>query len=176
MNRQEICSVNILIAYSRLFDHSSFVEFSFLSRVFKMCRGRETSVRRQTPQQVAGNAAEDAAARWLAEERKFRILDRNWRGGGGELDLIARDGNVLVFVEVRARKAGALVGGYQSVNKRKRETLRKSALNYLRRCRPHPRHFRFDITEVDLNNGIVGELRHYEQVPIFRKHDRPTHS
>jgi len=158
---------------------SAVVWVDGIRRWFGSLRGRRVrgqSGRAMTSEQRVGAAAELEAARWLAENRGFKILDRNWHGGGGELDLVARDGKVLVFVEVRARKAGALVSGYHSVTKRKRETLRRCALAYLRQCRPFPRHFRFDITEVDLNNGKVGGLYHFEQVPIFRKHDRPTHS
>ncbi len=79
-----------------------------------------------------------------------------------------------MFIEVRARRKGALVSGYHSVTKQKRKTLRRCALGYIRQCRPSPKHFRFDITEVELHNGTIGELRHYENVPIFLKHDRPT--
>jgi len=137
---------------------------------------RNENVPVRTAQQKAGNAAEDFAAEWLTSRKRFKVLHRNWRSGRGEIDLVARDRKVLVFVEVRARQAGALVSGYHSINRRKKETLRRCALAYLKQCRPYPKHFRFDIAEVELNNTTIGELRHYEQIPIFRKHDRPTHS
>ncbi|MEM0966076.1 MAG: YraN family protein [Verrucomicrobiota bacterium] len=130
----------------------------------------------RTEKQKAGDAAEDAAAKWLKTEKRFRILERNWRFGRGEIDIIAVDRETMVFVEVRARAVGALVSGYHSVNQKKRDTLRNCALAYLKRTRPYPRHFRFDIVEVELNNGAVGDLRHFEHVPIFHKQDRPTHS
>tara|TARA_R100000027_G_scaffold67749_1_gene68490 strand:+ start:10558 stop:11028 length:471 start_codon:yes stop_codon:yes gene_type:complete len=139
-------------------------------------RGEKAKPAPLTAQQKVGNAAEAHAAEWLRTHKKFRILDRNWRHGYGELDLIARDGKNLVFIEVRARQRGALVSGYHSVTKKKRNTLRTCAMAYLRRCRPPPLHFRFDIIEVELNNQTIGDLRHYEHVPIFRKYDRPNHS
>ncbi|MGE9289762.1 MAG: YraN family protein [Puniceicoccales bacterium] len=128
-----------------------------------------------TPQQKSGSLAESYAADWLQQNKGFRIVARNWRHGHGEIDLIAKDRGVLVFIEVRARSEGALVSGFHSVTKKKRTTLRRCALGYLNRCHPAPRHFRFDITEVVLNNGNVGDLRHFEHVPIFKKYDRPTH-
>lgn len=132
---------------------------------------------RKAPRDDAGAKAERYAAGWLHAEKGFRILVHNWRHKRDELDIIARDGKSLVFVEVRARKAGALVPGYHSVNRRKKEALRRCALAYLRQCRPSPDHFRFDIVEVELINGNeIGTLRHFERVPVFRKTDRPTHS
>lgn len=138
--------------------------------------GRPPAAKRPLPPQAAaGRAAESFAADWLRREKKFRLLDRNWRHGRDEIDLVAREGELLVFVEVRARSAGALVSGVHSVNRRKKEALRRCALAYLKGCRPQPRHFRFDIVEVQLNNQKPESLRHYERVPVFRKHDRPTH-
>src|SRR2546421_87475 len=55
---------------------------------------------------VLGQEGERAAARFLRKYRGMRILMRNYRGPAGEIDLIARDGDVLVFVEVKTRRAG----------------------------------------------------------------------
>jgi putative endonuclease len=52
-----------------------------------------------------GRAAEEAAARYL-ETLGFRILRRNLRGPGAEIDIVAREGATLVFVEVKARRSG----------------------------------------------------------------------
>lgn len=149
---------------------------SWLVKILGSFQKKAPPPRPRTAQQQAGDAAEEFVAHWLRREKKFRIVDRNWRHGHGELDIIAQDGKNLVFIEVRARQKGALVSGYHSVTRKKRETLRACALAYLRKCKPPPLHFRFDITEVELNNGTIGDLRHYEHVPIFRKYDRPNHS
>jgi len=125
---------------------------------------------------LAGAKAEAHAARWLRKEKRYGILAQNWRHKHDELDLVARDKKTVVFIEVRARDSRALVSGYHSINRKKKEALRRCALAYLRRCRPHPVHFRFDIVEIELNNGEPGTLRHFENVPVFRKNDRPTHS
>ena len=59
-----------------------------------------------TLRQEKGRAGEDAAADWL-EKAGMRILARNWRSGSYELDLVCRDGDELVFVEVRLRGKGS---------------------------------------------------------------------
>jgi len=125
-----------------------------------------------------GAAAEEAAARWLGIERGFRIVARNWRNPEDrreEIDLVARDGEILVFVEVKSRARGALVPGYHAVNRRKKNVLRRAISSYLRRLGDKPRTFRLDIVEVV--PGIAGkgppEILHFENIPLFPKHFRP---
>jgi len=62
--------------------------------------------RRPDRRKERGAAAEEAAARYL-ESQGCQVLERNWRCRTGEIDLIARDGEVLVFVEVRSRRTGS---------------------------------------------------------------------
>lgn len=130
-----------------------------------------------------GARAERAAAAWLRRERGFSIVIANWRNPRDEreeIDLVCRDGDVLVFVEVKARAAGALVPGYFAVNARKKRVLLSAARAYLARMPERPRTFRFDVVEValrprrpapDASLGAV-EIRHFENVPLFPKHDR----
>jgi len=65
-----------------------------------------------------GRCAEEIAAQWLALSGLV-VLDRNRRAADGEVDLVARDGNTLVFVEVRCRRRGAWVGAPASIDARK---------------------------------------------------------
>ena len=106
----------------------------------------------------AGSAGERAAEAHL-RAAGLRVVARNWRNPDDqreELDLVcvdpaprgSTDGDVLVFVEVKARAAGARVGGYQAVNKRKKTVLLRACRAYLARLRPPARHYRFDIVEV----------------------------
>lgn len=125
-----------------------------------------------------GAAAEEEAARWLEKERGFRIAARNWRSPDDrreELDLVAHDGDVLVFVEVKARARGALVPGYYAVNRRKKNVLRRAITSYLRRLREKPRTFRLDVVEVVPGADGKGspEVLHFENIPLFPKHFRP---
>jgi putative endonuclease len=94
-----------------------------------------------------GAAAEALAARFLAE-RGLTIVDRNYRCRGGEIDIIARDGGMLVFVEVRMRRSRAFGGAAESITARKRRRLRLAAQHYLTRSRSEPP-CRFDAILLD---------------------------
>ena len=81
-----------------------------------------------TLRQEKGRAGEDAAADWL-EKAGMRILARNWRSGSYELDLVCRDGDELVFVEVRLRGKGSLASPEASMTPAKcRSVVRPSLL------------------------------------------------
>jgi putative endonuclease len=127
----------------------------------------------------AGSHAERLAADWLCRERRFRVVAKNWRNPRDrreELDLVCHDGDVLVFVEVKARAAEALVPGFFAVNRRKKRVMLSAAKAYLARLRPKPRTFRCDVVEVELPPGgdktATPTLRHYENVPLFPKYFR----
>jgi len=77
-----------------------------------------------------GKDAEARAATFL-ESQGLHIVTRNYRSRFGEIDLIARDGATLVFVEVRARGSNAFGGAAASITASKREKLVRTALHYL---------------------------------------------
>ena len=89
---------------------------------------RRTAVR--TPKQRAGDAAEDAAAKHLAAAG-CRIVARNARYRDGEVDLIARERDVLVFVEVRMRVSLRFGGAAVSVNTLKQKRIARAAQHWL---------------------------------------------
>ena len=118
----------------------------------------------------AGALGEQTAADFLHARHGFSIVARNWRSPRDrrdEIDLVCRDGKVLVFVEVKARAEGALVSGYQAVNERKRRALRRAVHAYLGSLPAPPRTFRFDIAEVTLSDRLPVQVMHYENVPLF---------
>ncbi|MEI6861010.1 MAG: YraN family protein [Verrucomicrobiota bacterium] len=125
---------------------------------------------------AAGAAGEQAAADFLCAQG-WHIVARNWRSPRDrrdELDLVGRDGDVLVFVEVKTRAATALVAGYDTVNARKKRVLRRAATAYLRGLRPPPATFRLDVVEVATHaDGRPPDVRHFENVPLFPKHFLP---
>jgi putative endonuclease len=138
---------------------------------------------RLVPPPGAGERGEQLAADWLGRERGFILVARNWRNPRDrrdELDLVCRDGEVLVFIEVKARDPGALVPGYFAVDKRKKRVLRRAIEAYLRTLREKPRTFRFDIVEVstvprpagpqDSKSDLEPAVLHFENVPLFPKH------
>ncbi len=77
-----------------------------------------------------GQAAENRAAAYLTQ-RGLRLISRNWRCRGGEIDLILRDGATLVFAEVRARKNADFGGAAASITARKQARLVHAAQLYL---------------------------------------------
>jgi putative endonuclease len=89
---------------------------------------RRTAVR--TPKQRAGDAAEDAAAKHLAAAG-CRIVARNARYRDGEVDLVVRERDVLVFVEVRMRGSLRFGGAAVSVNSLKQKRIARAAQHWL---------------------------------------------
>jgi putative endonuclease len=77
-----------------------------------------------------GDAGENAAAKFL-KKKGCVIVKRNWRSPSGEVDIIALDGEVLVFVEVKSRGKGSYVSAVESVDSRKQKRITKAALHYI---------------------------------------------
>ena len=120
----------------------------------------------------AGARGEQAAADYLQARHGFAIVTRNWRSPRDrrdELDLVCRDGEVLVFVEVKARAEGALVAGFDAVDERKKRALRRAVHAYLAALASPPRTFRFDVAEVTLSGRLPAQVMHFENVPLFPK-------
>ncbi|MEY4328654.1 MAG: hypothetical protein RL703_473 [Pseudomonadota bacterium] len=105
------------------------------------------------PKQVAGNMAEDLASAHLTQAG-LRILTRNYRVRGGEIDCIALDGNTLVFVEVRLRRNTRFGGAAASIDARKQHRIIHAARCYLLRYpRQAERPCRFDCVLLDSLNA-----------------------
>lgn len=94
-----------------------------------------------------GRAGEDRAAAFLAEAG-YRIVRRNLRLPGGEIDLVCRDRDTIVFVEVKFRTNARFGSAISSVNAAKRKTLRRLAADFVQIVAPNA-HFRFDVVAVD---------------------------
>ncbi|MBO4836277.1 MAG: YraN family protein [Clostridia bacterium] len=86
------------------------------------------------------------AARFL-KTHGYRLLARRYRAQGGEIDLIALDGDVLVFIEVKARPRMMLGAGIGAVDTDKRRRLKKAAECYIAKSGKPDRFCRFDILE-----------------------------
>lgn len=104
-----------------------------------------------------GLAAEEAAARFL-ESKGLAIVARNYRTRFGEVDLVAREGDTLVFVEVRLRKWRAFGGAAASVDARKQLRLVAAARHYLARLGSEPA-CRFDVVTWDGDSAAPGWIR-----------------
>ena len=100
-----------------------------------------------TPAQASGGEGEDQAARFLARHG-LTLVGRNYRTRLGEIDLIARDGATLVFVEVRLRSDGRFGGAVESITPRKRQRIVAAARRYLMRF-PRVPACRFDVVCIE---------------------------
>jgi putative endonuclease len=127
---------------------------------------------RETPAAERGAAGERLAADFLQRRRGYEIVARNWRNprdAREEIDLVCRDGEVLVFVEVKTRPATALVRGFLAVDRRKKRVLRRAIHAYLVNLRSRPRTFRFDVAEVVTDAQTPPQVLHFQNVPLFPK-------
>jgi putative endonuclease len=106
-----------------------------------------------------GQIAEDAAAEFLAQ-KGYTIVTRRQKTKSGEIDLVALDGEVLVFVEVKLRNAPGYVPE-DSIGSRKESALVRSAEEYIHAMGEHERAVRFDLIAMDADG-----MRHY--LDIFR--------
>ncbi|HZL97081.1 MAG TPA: YraN family protein [Terriglobales bacterium] len=107
-----------------------------------------------------GDAAEDRACRHL-DRSGFTIVERNFRTPGGEIDIVARKGDVLVFVEVRSREVPGFGTPEESVTLAKRRRIVAAARQYLSKVLPSSwREARFDVIAIE-GSGDAAVLRHF---------------
>lgn len=106
-----------------------------------------------------GQTGEQAAKRHL-RQHGLKFLTANFRSKRGEIDLVFREADCLVFVEVKARSSEEWTRPADAVDARKQKLLSQTALDYLKLLKNPPVKFRFDIVEVLLADGKVREVRH----------------
>lgn len=106
---------------------------------------------------VFGHLGELLAAERLRREG-YVILERNYRCSLGEIDLVAREENVLVFVEVRTRSSEGFGSPLESVDFAKQRKLRDVARHYLRERRPYYQDVRFDVVGIVLKEGEEAQV------------------
>jgi putative endonuclease len=97
-----------------------------------------------------GSHGEDIAMEWLREQG-FYIVERNWRIGHYEIDIIAQHFDTLHFVEVKTRKLGGWQSPYDSITEQKKNALRKGAMAY-RAIHRTPLEIEFDLIAVNVDN------------------------
>jgi putative endonuclease len=109
----------------------------------------------QTHRQQFGTDSESMAVNYL-KENGYQIIERNYRTKIGEIDIIAKDGDTIVFVEVKARKSRAY-NPKEAVTNSKKRKISMVALYYLKSTRQINVRARFDVVAIDSakNSGAV---------------------
>ena len=101
---------------------------------------------------ILGKTGEDLACAEL-ERRGYAIIARRYRRRGGEIDIIAQDGETIVFVEVKAREGHAFGEAAEAVTLFKRRRLTQLAVDYMARHRLSNRPCRFDVVSIHFDSG-----------------------
>lgn len=111
--------------------------------------------------QAYGKKAESAAEH-LLRGKGYRILDRNIRFANGEIDLVAEVDEMVVFVEVKARRTTGFGGAVYAISPRKKQRLVKLASQYLTLRNLSQRPCRFDVVLYQEDSVAQGKLEHIE--------------
>ncbi len=125
-------------------------EYSIIKKkqIFKRASSRGDRILRKI---LTGKYGEWLARRYL-KKKGYRILHWNYKTPIGEIDIIAKDGNKVVFVEVKTRKNDSFGLPIEAINYRKRKKIVNSALLYMKRLKDSPA-IRFDIISIHLHDN-----------------------
>src|SRR5947207_4295086 len=123
-------------------------------RIRVLCGGKELPIHLRH-----GQLGESAAKKHL-KSNGLKFLTQNFRSDRGEVDLVFRDEDCLVFIEVKTRSSEEWTRPAAAVNKERRGRLTRAALDYLRLLKNPQVKVRFDIVEVLVENGSIREVRH----------------
>jgi putative endonuclease len=99
---------------------------------------------------AVGRAGEEAAVQYLCQQG-YHVLERNYRCRFGEIDLIARDGSTLAFIEVKTRRSQTFGPAAAAVTREKQRHLVKASQVYLTQKRKADEFCRFDVVTIELD-------------------------
>lgn len=105
---------------------------------------------------VVGNNGEEIAYKYL-KKKHYKILARNYKNPIGEIDIIAKQKDIIVFVEVKTRLSDYFGLPREAVDEHKQEKIRRVALGYLKHSRAMDSLIRFDVIEI-----LDGKIEHIE--------------
>jgi putative endonuclease len=119
------------------------------TKLVQFCRGIK-----QTNRKRLGEVGEIHACRYLKKHR-YNILARNYVTYLGELDIVAEDGDTIVFVEVRTKRSVEYGLPEESIDKKKRQKLTRLAQVYIKHKHLYARKARFDVISI-VAHGLLG--------------------
>ncbi len=112
-----------------------------------------------------GRWGEDLAAAFL-EEKGYAIIERDWKSGHHDLDIVAKDGSTLVIVEVKTRRNRLYGNPEEAIDYKKRRSL-LSAINHYTKSHRIYSNVRFDIISIVGNIGEKSEIDHIIDVALL---------
>lgn len=116
-----------------------------------------------TPQEV-GECGERIACHWLRAQGE-KVLYRNYRAPqGGEVDIVARRGDLLLFIEVKTRRAGGIGRPLDAVDRAKQELIERGANSWLKLLKTRRLPWRFDVIEIILEDGKPPQMNRVKNV------------
>lgn len=103
---------------------------------------------------IYGNIGENSAVNFL-EDKGYEILETNYKNKIGEIDIIAKDNDRIVFIEVKARSTAKFGYPREAVTLKKQQTIKLVAMSYLKKKGKLNSYIRFDVIEI-----LAGEINH----------------
>lgn len=116
-----------------------------------------------TKQKIKGNYGEEIAKEYL-KGKKYILLEENFNCKSGEIDIIAKDKDELVFIEVKTREFGKNVRPIEAINRCKLNRIVKTAKYYAFINEVEEQNMRFDAVEVILKNKTIIEINHVKNI------------
>ena len=145
----------LIVWYYRFFDRS-------WRRPVDLKSADDGSDKSSSWNQRIGDIGEDLARRWMWAHG-MKVLYRQYvANGGGEVDIVARHGEVLIFCEVKTRTSRQFGRPADAVDQEKQKLITRGAHAWIRELGYTPLLFRFDIIEVNLTEGEIAEINHIE--------------
>jgi putative endonuclease len=105
---------------------------------------------------------EDEACKFLRKQ-KLKIRDRNYSVRGGEIDIIAEDKNLVIFIEVKTRSDSKYAQPWENVRYKKIKNLKTAARQYIYERKLQGREFRFDVVSIVLNDAMKADIEWIKQ-------------
>ena len=112
-----------------------------------------------------GKWGEDLAADYL-QHKGYTIIERDWKSGRRDLDIVAKNGNVIVFVEVKTRRNSLYGQPEEAVDYRKLQSLQQ-AINHYIKFRHISQEVRFDIISIVGTIGSEPDIQHIQDVALL---------
>lgn len=112
-----------------------------------------------------GKWGEDLAANYL-EENGYDIIERDWKSGHHDLDIVAKEGQTLVIIEVKTRRNRLFGDPEEAIDYKKRKSLQSAINHYVKTHRPSV-HVRFDIISIVGTIGTKPEIDHIKDVSLI---------